>query len=530
MPSLWQAFIPPNKEEINMSFVIYDVTFMIVFTIAVILFLRKKKNNLEKQGFLNLYKTKVGLKLMDSISSKFSKILTPLQYFMIGLGYALMGIMLWMIMYSAYIYVRYPEISQAIKAPPIVPLVPYFPQLFGLQSFFPQFNFTYFLVAIVIVAVVHEFSHGIIARLNKIKIKTTGFAFAGPIVYSLYNSIASKKISKSLIISTLAIILAAFWLNSWLMLIFLIFPLLGAFVEQDDKQMNKASKFKQLSVLSAGVFANISFALIFLGILWIFFLAAFSPAGITFQGYAPEALSLGEIKTINNLSIQEFLIAEVNSSNLVAIKTLNNTYFAYPSPLKSSLKDNQELFLVYQDTPALKSGLKGIITAINGEKILSLSDLSQSLNKYNPGDKISITTNYNEEISSQDVTLSSNPEGKAYLGIRVSAPKSNSILASFYNLMPKVNNLFTGVYYESKIGDIGTFLFYMIWWVIVINFFVGLFNMLPLGILDGGKFFMLTIAGITRSDKIGDIAFKAATALILAALAVMMFAWVFNVF
>jgi len=512
-----------------MSFVAYDVGFMIVFTIAVIIFLMRKKRNLDKQGFLNLYKTKVGLKMMDSISSKFSSILSPLQYVMMGLGYVLMVVILWLILYSAYLYVRYPQLSQVIKAPPLVPLVPYFPQLFGLQSFFPQFNFTYFLVAIIIVAVVHEFSHGIIARLNKIKIRTTGFAFAGPIVYSLYNSFASKKISKPLIISALTIVALAVWMKSWLILIFLIFPLLGAFVEQDEKQMNKAPKFSQLSVLSAGVFANMLFALIFLGVLWIFFLLAFSPAGIAFQGYATDAISPGEIVSINNLSVQQFMIADVNSSGLVEIKTSNSSFFAYPAPLKSYLNESSQLLLVYQDTPAIRAGLEGTILSINGEKIASLSNLSSALGKYKPHDNISITTNYNGEIKYWNITLSSTSEGRAYLGISIGAPSAGSFLTRLYNFMPEVNNQLTGVYFESKIGDFGTFIFYMIWWVIVINFFVGLFNMLPLGILDGGRFFMLTIAGITGSKRAGELAFKAATAIILAALALMMFAWIFNV-
>src|SRR3989338_1684394 len=505
-----------------MSFIMYDVAFMIVFTIVVIIFLNRKKRNLDKQGFLNLYKSRIGLKLMDKIASKYSGILKPAQYGIIGLGYILMASMLWMILYSAYIYVRYPEVSQAIKAPPLVPLIPYFPQLFGLQSFFPAFNFTYFLVAIVIVAVVHEFSHGIIARLNKIKIHTTGFAFAGPIIYSLYSSIISRKISKPLIISTLLILFAAFWFESGLILIFLIFPLLGAFVEQDDKQMNKASKFKQLAVLSAGVFANILFAIIFLAILWIFFMIAFSPAGLLFQ-YVSEPLSPNDIVTINNLSIQDYLNSDNSMTDLAEIKSSNKTYFAYPAPLRASLEGEDKLFLVYQDAPALRAGLKGIITEINGEKIYSLEDLAVNLARYQPGDNVIIAAQFNEEVSSSEVTLGSNPEGKAYLGVRVGQPRSNSILFYFYNLMPKINNLFTGVYYESRIGDLGAFLFYMIWWVVVINFFVALFNMLPLGILDGGRFFMLTIAGITRSDKFGEMAFKVITAVILGVLAIMMF-------
>ena len=57
------------------------------------------------------------------------------------------------------IYILHPEITKIIKAPPIAPLIPYFPKLFGMESFFPPFYFTYFIVALAIVAVVHELSH-----------------------------------------------------------------------------------------------------------------------------------------------------------------------------------------------------------------------------------------------------------------------------------------------------------------------------------------------------------------------------------
>jgi hypothetical protein len=59
--------------------------------------------------------------------------------------------------------------------------------------------FTYWIVAIALVAIFHEGFHGIFARFYNIKIKSTGFGFLG--------------------------------------------PFLAFFVEQDDKQMQKAKPF-----------------------------------------------------------------------------------------------------------------------------------------------------------------------------------------------------------------------------------------------------------------------------------------------
>jgi len=84
------------------------------------------------------------------------------------------------------------------------------------------------------------------------------------------------------------------------------------------------------------------------------------------------------------------------------------------------------------------------------------------------------------------------------------------------------------IFYESKIKEVGWFIYYLLWWTIVINLLVAFFNMLPLGILDGGRFFYLTIWGITGSEKIGKKAFVLVTWVLLALLVLMMVKWAFK--
>jgi len=59
----------------------------------------------------------------------------------------------------------------------------------------------------------------------------------------------------------------------------------------------------------------------------------------------------------------------------------------------------------------------------------------------------------------------------------------------------------------------------------VINLLVALFNMLPLGMLDGGRFFYLAILGITGSEKFAKKAFKFMGYLILFVFLLLMFMW-----
>tara|TARA_Y100000031_G_scaffold135986_1_gene159681 strand:- start:474 stop:785 length:312 start_codon:yes stop_codon:yes gene_type:complete len=74
-------------------------------------------------------------------------------------------------------------------------------------------------------------------------------------------------------------------------------------------------------------------------------------------------------------------------------------------------------------------------------------------------------------------------------------------------------------------GEFVKFILDLLWWIVVINILVALFNMLPVSILDGGRFFYLTVWGITGNEKWGKKAFSYATWAILAILALMMARW-----
>ena len=468
-----------------MSFLVYDISFLIIFSLFVLIFLIKKRKNLSREGLIFLYRTKLGLKFIDKFAKSYDKILRPLEYVVLAISYVLMGSIVYMMIYSVYIYLKVPIVAQLIKAPPIVPLIPYFPKLFNLDSIFPDFYFTYFLVALLIVAVVHEFSHGIFARLNKIKIHSTGFAFFGPI--------------------------------------------LGAFVEQDEKQMNNASKFSQMSILGAGVFANILFAGLFLLFLWLFFFVAFSPGGAYFNQYASTEINRTHISHIAGIEIENFSLSDLNlNETLVRITAENKSYFTSSEALIMVYENDFEIIPAYYDSPAFNNKIKGSIISINDAKINSYNDLSLELSKHSPGENILLTTISEGKPTEYNITLAEN-NGSSFIGIGLASPNTGFISGLIYKITPKINNLFNGIHYESNVGNLGTFIFHMFWWVMLINFLVALFNMLPLGILDGGRFFLLTVAGLTKNEKAGIVAYKVAKWFILLLLLAMMIKWLFAV-
>src|SRR3989344_1274318 len=216
-----------------MSFYIYDITFLILFSLAVGIFLYKRKHNLKREGIMYLYRTQVGIKFINYVGVKYKKTLRILSFLAVISGYLLMITMMYLLGQLVYVYLFRPDVVQAIKIPPLIPLVPYLPDAFNI-SFLPPFYFTYWIIAIAVIAIFHEFAHGIIARRYGVQIKTTGFGFLG--------------------------------------------PFLAAFVEPDEKQMEQKTKFQQISILSAGTFTNLILAVLFFLILAGFFSLTYSPS------------------------------------------------------------------------------------------------------------------------------------------------------------------------------------------------------------------------------------------------------------
>ena len=221
-----------------MSFFIYDLTFLIAFGLFVIIFLYRRRKNLQREGILYLYRTKLGVRFIDYVGKKYKRTLKVFSYFVVFMGYVLMVIMIYLLGQLVYYFLKYPGVVRAIKIPPIMPLIPYLPSIFNI-SFLPPFYFTYWINAIAIIAISHEFAHGIFARFIKVKVKSTGFGFLG--------------------------------------------PFLAAFVEPDEKQMNKKPVFSQLSVLSAGSSANFIMTILFFILMYLFFVLTFVQAGATFD-------------------------------------------------------------------------------------------------------------------------------------------------------------------------------------------------------------------------------------------------------
>ncbi len=469
-----------------MNFTSYDIIFLVAFLIFISAFLYFNRKNLKKEGLLFLYKTKWGMELIDKTGKKYKKTLKFFSYVSISFGYILMASMLYLLGKIIYLYIAYPSVVRAIKVPPITPLIPYLPQMFKLD-FLPPFYFTYWIIVLAIIAITHEFAHGILMRRYGVKIKSTGFGFF-PFFLPIF---------------------------------------LAAFVEQDEKSMNKSSRFNQMAILSAGTFANVLTAIVFFAIMLLFFTSSFVPAGVQFNTYSYSLVPIIGITSINNIPLENATYQQLlnlsRGEGFNEITAENKSYVMTKDGLEGQKKTSSFLIL-YEDSPAIRAELRGAIIAIDNIKISGWGELGELISSHSPGDNITIKTKVKDEIKEYKITLGENPDdsNEPFIGIGYAEQKRTGLLGKVVDALSSFKK--QHIYYEPKF-EAAEFIYDLLWWIVLISISVALVNMLPVGIFDGGRFFYLTILSLTKSEKKAEKWFKISTNFFLLLLIVLIILW-----
>ena len=252
----------------------------------------------------------------------------------------------------------------------------------------------YFLLSIPIVLVIHEGAHGIVATLEKIKIKTGGFA--------------------------------------------IFIALFAGFVEPDEKEFDSAKKISKLRVIGAGATSNVIFA---------FVLGALLLTNPIFAMVVPEPI-LG---------------------------------WFYEAP------DGVLIISIIGDSGAEKAGLQkdDLITGINGVVIITPFDFQKVDLK--PGDTATVTIQRDGQLQELPVEIMPAPDDpdRGLIGIMRDNSMSYKPMLNFIKWDPQISMFLL--------------------WLWMISFFIGIINMLPLPILDGGKFLYTIIEKNTSERKINII-------------------------
>jgi len=373
--------------EAIISFIL-KYKFILLFYLIVIVLLIIKRKKLDVQAkFIILYRMKWGLRWMDKYAKKFKEWVILLGYIGVGAGYVGLVFISIILIKNLYDLIVNPAATSGVSL--VIPGI----SVPGLGVL----PFWYWILAIFIIALVHEFSHGIVARAHKIPVKNTGLVFFGPI--------------------------------------------LGAFVEPNEKQLRKQSDIKQYSVLAAGSFSNILLAVLAVVLLnFIFFpiqQSMVEPAGFTFD-----------------------------------------SYIEGPLPFEQA---------------GIPPGT--IITGINGQATADFQTFREELMFNRPGSTITIETPEKE----YEITLAANPAN----------PKSPFIGISAIHNEFQVEDRFS--------QGIGNSVYYLLdWingflrWLFLLSLGIGLFNLLPLPIVDGGRMAQVFLHKL-KGQVVGEKMYKKIT-------------------
>src|SRR3989338_11026926 len=154
----------------------YDLISLLVFFLILFIIFRIKRNKFEVQGgIFALYRTQLGIKLMDKLANKAPRFWKFIGYFGIVIGFIVMAFIFFVLIQGTIRLITVPSAPPAVA--PVLPGV----SIPGL----PALSFWHWIIAIFFVAVIHEFAHGVYARLYNIKIKSSGFALTPTNIGSL---------------------------------------------------------------------------------------------------------------------------------------------------------------------------------------------------------------------------------------------------------------------------------------------------------------------------------------------------------
>jgi len=360
----------------------------VVFLIALTIFVFLKRKNIDTKQiipyflYFSMYKTKWGLRLMDSAAKKYRKFMVYIGYAGILIGFLGMILISYGLINNIYVLFTKPEAMPGVGL-----VLPFKAKGIFFVPFF------YWIISIFVIAVVHEFSHGLIARTHNMKVKSSGFAFLGLIV-----------------------------------------PIIpAAFVEPDEKELRKRPHKEQLSVFAAGPFSNIAIAFLF-------------------------------------LAIASFILAPMANAVIEANGVKVTDYVKEKCPF-----------------PAESSGIKigEIIQQVDDKPTSYVNNLSSVLRSKKPNDIVTIKT----DKLSYEIKLAKNPDNEslAYIGayLEQSTKIKDNVKANFGEFLPK-----------ALIWIYGLFVI-----LVVLNFGIGLFNLVPIGPLDGGRMLQLVLHKIFDKEK-----------------------------
>lgn len=441
-------------------------------------------------------RTTKGLKLLDCLArpKRLWRIVASAGVPLVLLS---MGYFLALVLLMAYLMAREPPEPSSYNAPRNILLIP------GLNEYIP---FVWGWIALLVTMVVHEFAHGILSRVEGVRVKSMGIVT------------------------------------------FLIAPV-AAFVEPDEEELfgtkdkpALVGKAARIRILSAGVISNFLVAAMAMALFFGPVIGSISPLdrvivvdvqnGSSGQaaGFESGMVLLGadakEVGSLDGLT-KTFGSLEPGSAEIRVLQSDQERSLRLAGVAKRGIM----VASIFGGSPAENASLpaKSIITSIDGVKIGGLDGFRKQMNTTRPGQTIAIATG---EGKTYQVKLTSKTGSDAgFIGIGISgdavyvsgvafqeAPSRqflqvlkaipSSGLQGFTYLLglpfagipgftekgfPGFSGWLTAIYEPSGWAEpLGARFFWianLLLWVGWINLYAGLFNCLPAVPLDGGHIF-----------------------------------------
>ena len=394
----------------NLEMVV-NYAFLLVIMVILIVFILKNKKKVAVEKFLwyfiyfVMYRTKRGLKLIDNIAKKYKRLVKIFAVSGVVAGFVGMG---FITVFFVKGFIDFLLSTLNLMPSYVSPMALVLPFPVKGAVFVPPI---YWLLSIIVLAVCHEGAHGIVARRNKIKLHSTGFAILGVIA-----------------------------------------PILpAAFVEPDEKDLLKKKPWQQIEMYSAGPFANIILFGVFFLIFSLLSSYVLAPINVAYQPMANVMYSYDSVEFVDYFE-KDYSPAYLNSI------PVNTTY------------------VKIDGKPIFESGKN------NFEQILSNSK---------PGDVVSLE---NENGSIYNVVLSVNPEVlKSQNLASTQDPGFLGVTLRYAGEEFSFGNLFKDIAIKFMMG--------LFFWLALLNIGVGLFNLLPMGPLDGGRILLTTFTKFFGEEK-----------------------------
>lgn len=273
-----------NSQPIdNMSLLFWyslALLIIIIWTVVVMAIWNKWKDAIEKRNFtvmgpFVMWKTDWGKKLIENIAEKRPKLVDFYGRIAVGITGVSMVTMTGFLFFSAWLVI---DRAKDIDLEPHM--------LLGLPGLNPLIPLWYGIFALVIAMMIHEFSHGILSALAKVKIISLG-------------------------------------------VMFFVFPM-GAFVEPDEEAILKIEKKKRVRMYSAGPASNIILAGVLTVVFSVILMGSVQPVtqGVGITGVSDDtAADLAGIEegmimvSFNNTTLVEYR----DFSNAIANCSANQT-------------------------------------------------------------------------------------------------------------------------------------------------------------------------------------------------------------